>query len=438
MGLWRAKRARPRESAGHCFLQRCEAPCRPRSDHMRPRVLVTGGNGNLGEAVARLLARVGLRGARHGARRADARRVRLRPDPGARGPRRRPHGGRRPRRGSRGGRHPLRGGRRDRRRLRRRTVRARWTSRDRPAVLGSTSRARCLRCTRASRAQGEPGRRVGRARRRTARRLPRGPGVAVTAAMKAALIPWSRASPRSGRRSASRSTRSRRASWTRRENRREMPERRRLALAHAGRRSRRRSLPALGRGLDRDRRAVCPCSALEVLGTVAHRARLVVVSHYDRRRWLAEALDSIAAQTWRDFEVDRRHRRRPARLATLVERSPPRTPARSMRASCGAPRTAASRRRATPACRRAGRRCIAYLDDDDLWPPDHLERLSAALDRAPGAELAYGDARSVVSAVDAREGPPTRRGRVRDRARRSRCRSTATTSRATTSSCPAG
>ena len=29
----------------------------------------------------------------------------------------------------------------------------------------------------------------------------------------------------------------------------------------------------------------------------------VVVSHFDRRDWLPEALDSIAAQTFRDFEI---------------------------------------------------------------------------------------------------------------------------------------
>ena len=35
---------------------------------------------------------------------------------------------------------------------------------------------------------------------------------------------------------------------------------------------------------------------------------------------------------------------------------------------------------------------IALLDDDDLWEPGHVARLSAALDREPGLDVAYADA----------------------------------------------
>ena len=45
---------------------------------------------------------------------------------------------------------------------------------------------------------------------------------------------------------------------------------------------------------------------------------------------------------------------------------------------------------------------IAYLDDDDLWAPSHLARLSGALDS--GAELAYGDA--LVARFEPAAGPP--------------------------------
>jgi glycosyltransferase involved in cell wall biosynthesis len=35
---------------------------------------------------------------------------------------------------------------------------------------------------------------------------------------------------------------------------------------------------------------------------------------------------------------------------------------------------------------------VAFLDDDDLWEPDHVARLAAALDRDPAAQVAYSDA----------------------------------------------
>lgn len=36
---------------------------------------------------------------------------------------------------------------------------------------------------------------------------------------------------------------------------------------------------------------------------------------------------------------------------------------------------------------------IAFLDDDDLWEPEHVKRLSDALDRDADAEVVYSDAR---------------------------------------------
>jgi GT2 family glycosyltransferase len=36
---------------------------------------------------------------------------------------------------------------------------------------------------------------------------------------------------------------------------------------------------------------------------------------------------------------------------------------------------------------------IAFLDDDDLWAPDHVKRLSDLLDRDADAEVVYSDAR---------------------------------------------
>jgi len=43
-------------------------------------------------------------------------------------------------------------------------------------------------------------------------------------------------------------------------------------------------------------------------------------------------------------------------------------------------------------CGRARGRYLAYLDDDDLYLPDHLARLKARLDRRPEVGLVYADA----------------------------------------------
>jgi glycosyltransferase involved in cell wall biosynthesis len=111
----------------------------------------------------------------------------------------------------------------------------------------------------------------------------------------------------------------------------------------------------------------------------------VVVSHYDRQALLVEALESIAAQTYRDFEsiVVNDHG---ADSAAIAERFGARYDYRDRNRG-----VAATRNRGVELARGE---LIAYLDDDDLWTPDHLEGLVGALDAAApsGAALAYGDA----------------------------------------------
>jgi len=116
----------------------------------------------------------------------------------------------------------------------------------------------------------------------------------------------------------------------------------------------------------------------------------VVVSHYDRRPCLLQALDSIAAQTWRDFEVVVVSDAGPPGSGALVEAFAAahrgafevRFVRRDVNGGVAATRNSgAAEARGT---------LVAWLDDDDLWRPDHLGALVRAIDA--GATLAYGDA----------------------------------------------
>lgn len=120
----------------------------------------------------------------------------------------------------------------------------------------------------------------------------------------------------------------------------------------------------------------------------------VVVSHFDRQSLLLEALDSIAAQTYRDFEVivvndhgaDSRSLVEDfaARSAGGASPIPVRYDYRPANAG-----VAATRNRGVAL---ATGELIAYLDDDDLWRPHHLHGLVTLLDLRPDSGLAYGDA----------------------------------------------
>lgn len=120
----------------------------------------------------------------------------------------------------------------------------------------------------------------------------------------------------------------------------------------------------------------------------------VVVSHFDRQPLLLEALDSIAAQTYRDFEVivvndhgaDSRSLVEDfaARSAGGASPIPVRYDYRPANAG-----VAATRNRGVAL---ATGEFIAYLDDDDLWRPHHLHGLVKTLDARLDCALVYGDA----------------------------------------------
>ena len=119
----------------------------------------------------------------------------------------------------------------------------------------------------------------------------------------------------------------------------------------------------------------------------------VIVSTFDRPALLLEALASIAAQRYRDFEVIvvNDHGTDVAALVEDVARSrfrPAGIPLRYAYRECNCG-VAATRNHGLALARGE---LVAYLDDDDLWHPHHLEALVATLDAHPDCALAYGDA----------------------------------------------
>lgn len=111
----------------------------------------------------------------------------------------------------------------------------------------------------------------------------------------------------------------------------------------------------------------------------------IVVPTYKHRDFLPETLASIARQTFQDFEIivvndgspdDTREVLRPwiaANKITYIEQEN------------RGPGSARNR-----GLYQARGKYIAFLDDDDLWPPDSLETRVAALENHPNLVLVYG------------------------------------------------
>ncbi len=115
----------------------------------------------------------------------------------------------------------------------------------------------------------------------------------------------------------------------------------------------------------------------------------VIVSHFDRQALLLEALGSIASQTYRDFEVIVVNDHG-ADSRALVEDFAFGSdfPVRYHHCPVNAG-VAATRNRGVAL---AGGELLTYLDDDDLWHPNHLEGFVGVLDAHAATGLAYGDA----------------------------------------------
>lgn len=127
----------------------------------------------------------------------------------------------------------------------------------------------------------------------------------------------------------------------------------------------------------------------------------VIIPTFERGDLLVEALDSVAAQTFRDYEVLVIDDGSTEDIAARVADHPTRP--RVIRQSHAGPGKARNRGMAE-----ARAPIVAFLDSDDLWLPTKLERFMAALASPGGARIWYGP----MSPIDARRQPV--RGRTKD------------------------
>lgn len=107
----------------------------------------------------------------------------------------------------------------------------------------------------------------------------------------------------------------------------------------------------------------------------------------DHQRFLREALESVAAQTYRDFEVivvDDRSPLDPLQLIQSVEGLP------QIDVMRGAANLGHAEAR-NAGVRAAGGELVAFLDHDDLWHADKLRSQVALLDENPDAAMVFCD-----------------------------------------------
>jgi len=119
----------------------------------------------------------------------------------------------------------------------------------------------------------------------------------------------------------------------------------------------------------------------------------VVTIFLDAERFLAEAVESVRAQSHREWElllVDDGSRDGGTEMARAWARAQP-VRVRALEHPDHANRGMSASRNL--ALRHARGAYVAFLDADDVWLPEKLERQVALLDRRPEAAMTYGPAR---------------------------------------------
>jgi glycosyltransferase involved in cell wall biosynthesis len=127
----------------------------------------------------------------------------------------------------------------------------------------------------------------------------------------------------------------------------------------------------------------------------------VIMPVYNVERYVEPALDSVLAQTWRDFEVlvvdDGSTDRTPAMVAEYAARD---ARIRVLHKTNGGISTARNL-----ALRSASGSLIALLDGDDTWDPQFLESQTAILEAHPEVDVVTANARNLGGQ---RDGEPAR------------------------------
>ena len=116
----------------------------------------------------------------------------------------------------------------------------------------------------------------------------------------------------------------------------------------------------------------------------------VVIGAYNAERYLAEAIDSVLVQTYRNLElivVDDGSTDRTGEIAGSYG-----DPVRCIRQANGG--MAAARNRAIPEARGS---YLAFLDADDRFPPDKLASQLAVFEADPDLDVVYGHVTEFLS-----------------------------------------
>jgi GT2 family glycosyltransferase len=120
----------------------------------------------------------------------------------------------------------------------------------------------------------------------------------------------------------------------------------------------------------------------------------VLLPTHDRPDYFLEALASVAAQTHPEIElivVRDGGPPFPEAVAAAIRKLP--FPATLIEHDGDPVGAAASRNRGLD---RARADAVAFLDDDDLWAPDHASALARAFDDDPDADVVYSDAKILL------------------------------------------
>ncbi len=121
----------------------------------------------------------------------------------------------------------------------------------------------------------------------------------------------------------------------------------------------------------------------------------IITPLYNGERFLPETLASVRAQVFTDWEhilVDDGSTDRSGEMAQVAARADARLRAL---AACGGNGGVARARNRGLAAASASSRYVIFLDQDDVWTPDALERLFRHLEAHPEACAAFGTARRI-------------------------------------------